>query len=130
MLSTVHLFLEIAPFLLKQPGAKFLYSSKFNQDSVEAYYGQQRSKGGRNDNPTVQHRHSQGWAWVCICPTINIFSCRPIVLGNTRLNTLHKHCIVCTQYTTVVQIYLWQCSLEYSLAAAGEFQSTFTAHAE
>jgi len=53
-LCAVHSFLEVASFLLQQPGVKFLYSSKFNQDSVEAYYGRQRAKGGRNDNPTVQ----------------------------------------------------------------------------
>ena len=47
-------FLEVAPFLLEQPGAKFLYSVRFNQDNVEAYFGLQRSKGGRNDNPTVK----------------------------------------------------------------------------
>jgi len=33
---------------------KFLYSERFNQDTVEAYFGLQRSRGGRNDNPTVK----------------------------------------------------------------------------
>ena len=47
-------FLELAPFLLKQPGVKFLYSERFNQDPVEAFFGQQRARGGRNDSPTVQ----------------------------------------------------------------------------
>ena len=47
-------FLELAPFLLQQPGVKFLYSERFNQDPVEAFFGQQRARGGRNDNPTVQ----------------------------------------------------------------------------
>ena len=47
-------FLELAPYLLEQPGVKFLYSERFNQDPVEAFFGQQRARGGRNDNPTVQ----------------------------------------------------------------------------
>ena len=48
-------FLELAPFLLQQPGVKFLYSERFNQDPVEAFFGQQRARGGCNDDPTVQH---------------------------------------------------------------------------
>ena len=47
-------FIEVAPFLLKQPGVKHLYSERFTQDDLEALYGQIRAKGGRNDNPTVQ----------------------------------------------------------------------------
>lgn len=44
----------MARFLLKQQGVKFLLSERFSQDPVEAFFGQQRAKGGRNDNPTVQ----------------------------------------------------------------------------
>ena len=51
---TVKSFVEVAQFLLKQPGVQFLYSERFNQDTVEALFGQIRAKGGRNDNPTVQ----------------------------------------------------------------------------
>ena len=47
-------FLELAPFLLQHPGVKFLYSERFNQDPVKAFFGQQRARGGRNDSPTVQ----------------------------------------------------------------------------
>ena len=46
-------FLEVASFLLQQPGVKFLYSERFNQDPLEAFFGQQRARGGRNNNPTV-----------------------------------------------------------------------------
>ena len=51
---TVESFLEVGPFLLQQPGVKFLYSANFSQDPLELFFGQQRAKGGRNDNPTVQ----------------------------------------------------------------------------
>jgi len=47
-------FIEVAPFLLKQPGVKHLYSERFTQDDLEALYGQIRAKGGHNNNPTVQ----------------------------------------------------------------------------
>lgn len=46
--------MEVAPFLLQQPGVKFLYSERFNQDPLEAFFGQQRARGGHNDNPTVK----------------------------------------------------------------------------
>jgi len=46
--------LEVAPYLMEQPGVKFLYSESFNQDTVKAYFGLQRSRGGRSDNPTVK----------------------------------------------------------------------------
>ena len=48
-------FLEVGLFLLQQSGVTFLYSERFNQDPLEAFFGQQRARGGRNDNPTVQH---------------------------------------------------------------------------
>ena len=39
--SAVGSFVEVAPFLLEQPEVKFLYSVRFNQDTVEAYFGLQ-----------------------------------------------------------------------------------------
>ncbi len=47
-------FVEATRYLLKQPGAKFVLSERFCQDPLEAFFGNQRAKGGRNDNPTVQ----------------------------------------------------------------------------
>lgn len=47
-------FVEVARYLLRQPGVKFLLSEKFCQDPLEEFFGHQRAKGGRNDNPTVQ----------------------------------------------------------------------------
>ena len=46
-------FVEMAEFLL-QKGVKFLLSERFCQDPVEEIFGQQLSKEGRNDNPTVK----------------------------------------------------------------------------
>lgn len=50
----VNSFTEVARFLLKVPGVKFLLSERFCQDPLEAFFGNQRAKGGRNDNPSVQ----------------------------------------------------------------------------
>ena len=47
-------FLEVGPFPLQQSGGKFIYSECFNQDPMEAFFGQQRTRGGRNNNPTVK----------------------------------------------------------------------------
>lgn len=47
-------FVELARYLLKQPGVKFLFSERFCQDPLEVFFGHQRSKGGRCDNPTVK----------------------------------------------------------------------------
>ena len=50
---TVKAFVEMARFLLKQGDVKFLLSERFCQDPVEEFFGHQRAKGGRCDNPTV-----------------------------------------------------------------------------
>ena len=50
----VNSFTEVAKFLLKIPGVKFLLSERFCQDPLEAFFGNQRAKGGRNDNPNVE----------------------------------------------------------------------------
>ena len=50
---SVKAFVEMARFLLKQPGVKYLLSERFCQDSLEEFFSQQRAQGRRNDNPTV-----------------------------------------------------------------------------
>ena len=50
----VYSFIEIIPYLLTLDGAKFVLSERFNQDSVESFFGKQRAKCGRADNPTVK----------------------------------------------------------------------------
>lgn len=47
-------FVEMGKFLLKKEGVKFLLSEQFSQDPLEIFFGHQRSKGGYNDNPTLQ----------------------------------------------------------------------------
>ena len=44
----------MAKFLLSQSSHGYILSERFNQDPIEAFFGQQRSRGQRNDNPSVQ----------------------------------------------------------------------------
>ena len=39
--------------VLLSHGMEFVLTERFNQDSVEIFFGQQRSRGGRSDNPSV-----------------------------------------------------------------------------
>lgn len=43
----------MAKYLLKKPGVQYLFSERFCQDPVEAFFGRQQASGGRNDNPNV-----------------------------------------------------------------------------
>ena len=54
LLFLVLSFTEMAPLLLKLNGAQFLYSERFCQDDLEEFFGKQRARGRRSDNPTVQ----------------------------------------------------------------------------
>ena len=49
-------FVEVVRHLLTLPGVEgqFILSERFSQDSLENYFGQQRARGGRCDNPTVK----------------------------------------------------------------------------
>ena len=47
-------FVEMAKYLLSQEDGLFVLSERFSQDPLENYFGQQRARGGRNDNPTIQ----------------------------------------------------------------------------
>ena len=51
---TVLSFVEVTTLLFAVPGVQFLLSEKFCQDPLEAFFGKQRYKGGRNDNPSVK----------------------------------------------------------------------------
>ena len=42
------------PQLLQLNGAQFLLSERFCQDNLEVFFGKQRARGRRNDNPTVE----------------------------------------------------------------------------
>ena len=41
-------------YLLKHEGVKFLLSERICQYPIEEFFGNQRAKGGRCDNPTVK----------------------------------------------------------------------------
>lgn len=43
----------MAKFLLKD-NTLFLLSERFSQDPLENYFGRQRARGGRNENPNLQ----------------------------------------------------------------------------
>ena len=51
----VNSFVDMARYLLSQ-GQDVLYvlSERISQDPLENYFGQQRARGGRNENPSVQ----------------------------------------------------------------------------
>ena len=53
-ICTVHSFVELVTVLFQVPGVSFLLSEKFSQDPLESYFGKQRYKGGRNNNPSVK----------------------------------------------------------------------------
>ena len=54
-LSVVLSFVEMAEFLLQLPGVKYLFSERFCQDRLEAFFGKQRACGGRSENPTAKN---------------------------------------------------------------------------
>lgn len=48
-------FVEMAKYLLAGGSAGlFFLSGKISQDPLENYFGQQRARGGRNENPNLQ----------------------------------------------------------------------------
>ena len=50
----VYSFVEMAKFLLSQQKGLFLLSERLNQDPLKSFFGKQRARGGRNDNPNVR----------------------------------------------------------------------------
>ena len=44
----------MAKYLLPQEKGLFLLSERLNQDPLESFFGQQRARGGRSDNPNVR----------------------------------------------------------------------------
>ena len=49
-------FVEMTKYLLSQSedGDFFVLSERVSQDPLENYFGQQRARGGRNENPSIQ----------------------------------------------------------------------------
>ncbi len=59
----MHSFVEVSKYLLSthKDDDLFLLSERFSQDPLENYFGQQRARGGRSDNPTIQRSlHNAG----------------------------------------------------------------------
>ena len=52
-LFTVHSLNDLVPFLLSHEGIEYILTERFNQDSLEGFFGKQRLRGCRNDNPSV-----------------------------------------------------------------------------
>ena len=50
----VNSFIEMSQFLLSKSEGLFLLSERVSQDSLENYFGKQRARGGRNENPNLQ----------------------------------------------------------------------------
>lgn len=53
-LFLVHAFTEMLEYLLNLDGAQFIFTERFCQDNLEIFFGQQRQRGRRNDNPSVE----------------------------------------------------------------------------
>lgn len=60
-LYSVRSFVEMTRYLLQQGQDLFFLSERISQDPLENYFGQQRARGGRNENPTM-HRTIQNAA--------------------------------------------------------------------
>lgn len=50
---SVNAHVEAIQFLLKE-GFQYVLTERFMQDVLEDYFGHQRAKGGRSDNPTAR----------------------------------------------------------------------------
>ncbi len=54
MWSAVNSFVDMAKYLLSQEkDGLYLLSERISQDPLENYFGQQRARGGRNENPSI-----------------------------------------------------------------------------
>lgn len=53
-MTSVYSFIELAKFLFTLKDGIFILSERFNQDPLESFFGQQRARGGRCDNPNVR----------------------------------------------------------------------------
>ena len=51
--TLAHSLSEMIQFLLSHEKIKFVLTERFNQDPLENFFGQQRARGQRNDNPSV-----------------------------------------------------------------------------
>ena len=73
MFYTAHSLNDIVKFLLSQ-GMEYVLTERFNQDPLEVFFGQQRSRGGRCDNPSAKQ---------FLCNTQAIMVQKLLALGGT-----------------------------------------------
>lgn len=81
--STVKSFVELTRYLLSQPGSEglFLLSERISQDPLENYFGKQRARGGRSENPSLKQ---------CVENAVAIRAQRSIDLDRVRGNCRRK----------------------------------------
>jgi len=79
-------FVEMAKFLLNQPGIEYILSEKFCQDPLEVFFGKQHAQGGCNDNPT-SHQFLKNTVSLRIQATVATDPAR----GNCRKRPLHHN---------------------------------------
>ena len=70
-------------YLLSQPGSEglFLLSERISQDPLENYFGKQRARGGRCDNPTIQE---------CMKKAVAIRAQKSLILDKVQGNCRRK----------------------------------------
>ena len=63
----MHSFVDLTRYILTTHSEDnlLLPSEHLSQDPLENYFGKQRARGGRSDNPTVQHSNQNpGALWI------------------------------------------------------------------
>jgi hypothetical protein len=73
----INSLLELAPFLLKLPGIKYVLTYKFSQDHLELFFSCVRRAGGWNNNPSAKqycaiHRRLLSHAGLCASAASNV----------------------------------------------------------
>ena len=86
-------FVEMTKYLLSQPDSKglFLLSERITQDAVENYFGKQRARGGRCDNPTIKD---------CLASAVAIRAQQSLELDRVRGNCRRKRLLEDTNEPT------------------------------
>ena len=86
--TTVHTFIELVKYLLKQPHVVYVLSAKLSQDCVESFFGKQRMRGGYCENPNVS-------SFISGAQSLRVQSSTAIqpLRGNCRLRVVDDVCI-------------------------------------
>ena len=84
---TVKSFVEMTRYLFSQPNSEglFFLSERISQDPLENYFGKQRARGGRCDNPTVKE---------CLKSAVAIRAQRSLNLDRVQGNCRRKRRVV------------------------------------